>query len=594
MRESINKIQILPMSEDEFEDGKRDLKSIQFDYLLKDLPVIEKGRYYYEKSGISEPKNTMILFKFKTKIIGSGNLLGKDNDERGKYLQFDSSSILVYDKPIDIEEMTYVWPDFKEYGQSKKLLDFNQLDKFVARFSDRLISKDSEEELFQMQEEMCSSNEMDSEIIDKPIPKTKKNSFSSKYFGRDPSVSKRALIKSKELKHSIEKFDIQKQLDSRHFVDFGLLQQAFVQDFTINRIKELTLDDYIEGKGSHTSFCYRIERQLDKIGNMRGSTAEVFVVYYGKKGEGSESKYRFTKKLGQVANEYEALSNVKSEIIKLIKAGRTKDENAIHSNRLADLFKYKVLGTYYPSEYLNLYSHRHIDFFISELGLNPNGKRILDKQKVLLLFKESDELMVKWTNFEFNSFLYTTFGRPPSNDEQEQSQGALPAIEKVKPEIIDLSIDEISKDNGIKGKGEAKPNYKEKADRNNRLGKRGENIVFNIEKEFFKQMGFPIEKLIHSSRNDDRLGYDIQSLDIDGKIKYIEVKATQRQKGNANFIITENEKEKSENLDNYFIYVVFEANTTRPKIWRIEEPFKKYKSKLKLQPINYRVEINVK
>ena len=402
-------------------------------------------------------------------------------------------------------------------------------------------------------------------------------------------------MKSEELKHSIEKFDIQRQRDVQYFNGLESLQKAFVQDFPINVVKELTLNEYIEGKRSHTSFCYRIERQLDKIGNMRGSTAEVFVVYYGKKGKGSEYKYRFTKKLGQVADEYEALSNVKSEIIKLIKAGKKNDEKAIHSNRLADLFKYKILGTYFPNDYLNLYSHRHIDFFIGELGLNPDGKKILDKQKTLLSFKKSDELADKWSNFEFNSFLYTTFGRPPSNDEQEQKQGALPAIEKVKPEIIDLSIDEISKDNNrTKGKGKAKPDYKEKLEKNNRLGKRGENIVFNIEKEFFKQKGFPIEKLIHSSLNNDRLGYDIQSLDIDGKTKYIEVKATQRQKGNANFIITENEKEKAENLDNYFIYVVFEANTTRPKIWRIEEPFKKHKSKMKLQPINYRVEINVK
>lgn len=397
-------------------------------------------------------------------------------------------------------------------------------------------------------------------------------------------------MQSQELKHSIEKFDIQRKLDIQHFKYMEGLQKTFVNDFPIKTIQGLSLDEYIEGKGSHTSFCYRLERQLGVIGDMRGSTVAVFVVYYSKK----KSTYLFTKKIGSVADEYEALANVKNEIIKLIRAGKAKDFKSILSNRLADLFKYKVLGTYYPNEYLNLYSHRHLNYFIGELGLNPKGKTILNKQNILFEFKNSDSLMKIWSNFEFNSFLYTTYGRPPSNDDEEQKQEALPAIEKVVPEIIDLNIDKVSEERFSKKKGIAKPNYQEQHERNNRLGKRGENIVFNIEKNFFRDNDFDLKKLKHSSEKDDRLGYDIQSLDKNKKTKYIEVKATRRKKGDTNFIITENEKEKAERLENYFIYIVFEAHTTRPKIWRIEEPFKKHIGKLVLIPINFRVVIKIK
>jgi len=400
-------------------------------------------------------------------------------------------------------------------------------------------------------------------------------------------------MQTQELKHSIEKFDIQRQRDAAHFQRLEALQQAFVNDFPVKTIKDLSLDNYIEGKGSHTSFCYRLERQLDEIGNMRGSTAAVFVVYYGKKGKDSEYKYRFTNKLGIVTDEHEALTNVKGEIDKLIKAGKERDIKSILSNRLADLFKYKILGTYYPNEYLNLYSHRHLNYFIGELGLNPKGKTVLDKQNILLEFKNSIEITKGWSNFEFNSFLYITFDRPPSNDEQELLQGALPAIEKVKPEIVDLTIEQASKDDFPKIEGAAKPNYKEQQERNNKLGKRGENIIFNLETEYFKANGLPLTKLIHSSKKDDRLGFDIQSLNKKGETKYIEVKATRRKKGDASFIITENELEKAKTLENYYIYVVFEAHTIRPKIWKIKEPFKKHKKKLNLQPINYRVNIKV-
>lgn len=396
-------------------------------------------------------------------------------------------------------------------------------------------------------------------------------------------------MKTQELQHSIEKFEIQRQRDEEHFKNLEALQQDFVNDFPIKKIRSLSLDEYIEGKGSHTSFCYRLERQLDTIGNMRGSTVAVFVVYYSK----DKSKYLYTKKLGVCEDEYDALEKVKLEIVNLIKAGRSKDTDTILKNRLADLFKYKILGTYYPDEFPNLYSHIHLDYFIGELGLNPEGKTILDKQNTLVEFKNSDEIMKAWTNFEFNGFLYSTFGRPPSNEEQKEQQSALPAIDKVKPEVIDLTIIENKYSRKTKSKGSGKLNYKEQQERNNRLGKRGENIVYNLEKEFFKKNKLPLKKLIHSSLKDDRLGYDIQSLDAEGNIKYIEVKATRRAKGDTSFLITDNEKEQAENLENYFIYVVFEAHTLRPKIWQINEPFKRHKKDLKLSPVNYRVEVKV-
>lgn len=392
-----------------------------------------------------------------------------------------------------------------------------------------------------------------------------------------------------ELKHEIEKFDIQRQKDVSHFVRLKELQQGFVSDFQINDILSLKLDDYIEGKGSQTSFCYRLERQLGEIGDMRGSTVAVFVVYYSK----NKSDYLFTKILGEPIDEYDALTKVKEEIVKLISAGKERNHKAIINNRLSDLFKYKILGTYYPDEYLNLYSHRHLNYFIGELDLKPKGKTVLEKQNILLEFKNSNELMKVWSNYEFNSFLYTNFGRPPSNDDEEVAQGALPPIEKVKPVLINLVIGQAPDSNPKKNKGAAKPNYKEQQERNDKLGKRGENIVYNLEKEFITSNGFNKDLLIHSSKDDDRLGYDIKSVDESGNTKYIEVKATRRKKGDTNFIITENEVDKAEKLENYYIYIVFEAHTTRPEIWQIKEPFKNHKDEFNLTPINYRVSISV-
>ncbi len=397
-----------------------------------------------------------------------------------------------------------------------------------------------------------------------------------------------------ELQHKIELFELKRQLDASHFKGLNDIQSDFVSDFSIDAIKSLAIDDYVIGKNSSSSFCYRLERQLAVIGDMRGSTSAVFVVYFGKKGKQSELRYRYTKKLGKAANEIDALEKVKAEIVDLIQAGANNDRVAIGKNRLADLFKFKILGSYYPDQYLNLYSHRHLDFFIGELGLNPEGKTILAKQDSLLTFKNNNAISKFWSNYEFNSFLYSQIGYPPSNEEDENLKDALPPIEKVEAEPVMLDISDHV-DAGEKTRsGKAKIDYEKQQERNSKLGARGENIVFNWEKSFFKKRKFSLDELEHSSKSDDRLGYDIKSLDEHGDVKYIEVKATKREKGNANFIITDNERLKAVELDNYYIYVVFEAHTTSPKIWQIKEPFKGLHRKFKLSPINYRVEITVK
>ena len=252
-----------------------------------------------------------------------------------------------------------------------------------------------------------------------------------------------------------------------------------------------------------------------------------------------------------------------------------------------------MLGTYYPDKFLNIYSEEHLNWFIAELGLNNTSKHIYDKQTVLLDFKASEKTTDAWSNIVFNYFLYFTFDAPSAKKEENKKLNLLPPIEKVIPELVNFEIVENKNKKESSNKGPAKPNYKEQQDRNSRLGKRGENIVFNWEESFLKQNNLPLSKLNHVSLKNDRLGFDIESLDKEGKKKYIEVKATHREMGDANFIITYKEKEKAEKLDNYFIYVVFEAHTLNPKIWQIEEPFKIHQNKFKMSPVNYRIEITV-
>jgi len=400
-------------------------------------------------------------------------------------------------------------------------------------------------------------------------------------------------MNTQDLKNLIEKFELLKINEKYKFDEFEKLQSKFVNDFRIKNIEKLSLDEYIIGKGNKNSFCYRIERELAEIGNMRGSRSNIFVVYFGKNGKDVDYKYRFTKKLGNISNENEALKAVKKEIISLIVSGKTNDVKSIYKNKLADLFKYKILGTYYPDNFINIYSKNHFDYFLGELGINPVGKTIIDKQISLLKFKNEDESMKYWSNYEFNRFLYYYIGYPPSD--KDFLTVSLPPIEDIKAEEIQLEFDEAQQLKAPnKNIGVAKPNYEEIHERNNRLGKRGENIVYNFEKDFLNKNGLDVNEVEHSSLNDDRLGYDIKSIELDKTTKYIEVKSTRNSVDNTTFYLTENERIKGEELQNYYIYIVYEAHTKKPKIWKIRNPFQKINKSIKLEPTNYRVTILTK
>ena len=94
------------------------------------------------------------------------------------------------------------------------------------------------------------------------------------------------------------------------------------------------------------------------------------------------------------------------------------------------------------------------------------------------------------------------------------------------------------------------------------------------------------------SKKNMSAGYDILSLEEDGRNKYIEVKSTNNSPSSqANFLITINECEKAKEFENFYIYIVFNVRSKNPKIWRLRDPFSFQGKGLTLTPISFRAEI---
>ncbi len=381
------------------------------------------------------------------------------------------------------------------------------------------------------------------------------------------------------------------------------LRTEFIKDFSLKHIAEMKIDEYVIGKGNQT-FCYRLERDLDGLGRTLGATAFKFGVYYGIVKGDNEFKYRHSEKWG--SNYKIAFQNIREALIELITAGKNKDIGAIVNSNISIMFKGKILSTYYPERYLNIFSNDHLNHYLQFYGLL--NEEILNadpviKREELMAFKNKDKVMKHWNADIFANFLYSTYPKSPVKDQQESEvltnykAPVFPILQT--PETVELNIQpkQESSKSGSQKKSGNKPDYEKENRLLKQLGDMGEDLVLKFEQKRLKEAGLNSQskKIKRVSLDSDSWGYDILSFNDDKTERYIEVKATRAKPGTANFFLTLNElntaKEKQEN---YYIYMVYDILSPNPKIWIITNPFSPENINVLMEPVNYRIKINVK
>lgn len=204
-------------------------------------------------------------------------------------------------------------------------------------------------------------------------------------------------------------------------------RKAFVDDFYIKQIINMKKEDYVVGMRRRDTFGYRLETELQELGDIHGSTALKFGMYYGKSGEGTEQRYRIVEsKFGQDPDE--ALEEIKREIVSLIIAGSNLDYNRIKESKLAPIFRGKILSIYFPQDFLSIFAREHLEFFLGKLGIDfTNKDDEFDKQLKLIDWKKNHSVTLEWSMFTFNRFLYETFGNPShlssfKNEQKERDE----------------------------------------------------------------------------------------------------------------------------------------------------------------------------
>ena len=376
------------------------------------------------------------------------------------------------------------------------------------------------------------------------------------------------------------------------------IREEFVRKYNPVKIAAMSIDEYVQGKQIKTSFCYILERSLKGLGNMSGQYATKFGVWYSKE----NGDYSFESRLG--ANYKEVFKKVRESILNLLESGKVHNYEEIINNPLNALFKGKILAVYYPDDYLNIFSNDHLNHYLKAFDLDKPDlmkQNVLYKRKALLDFKNSDKDMKKWSNDMFSIFLWSHYPKRPLKSDEVAVASVEKEIEF--PTIESFSFVDLKLANGNSTphskphSGKPSPDYEKEAKKYKKLGDRGEYVVIQAEvcrlMNEFSISESKAKKLIKwVSRESDAYGYDIQSVNKDKTPRYIEVKATQREVGDMDFYYTENEYETAKKYgQNYFIYVVYEILTPRPKVWVIKNPFDEGLG-IKMKPVKYKVQLS--
>ncbi|MGF2943553.1 DUF3883 domain-containing protein [Enterococcus xiangfangensis] len=365
------------------------------------------------------------------------------------------------------------------------------------------------------------------------------------------------------------------------------LRKKFVDDYPVETIKDLTIDDYAKLKENGKSFSYRIETETKPVGSINSPGSNNKFGVFRRHGE---EDYRFSKGYGK--NKDEAFQNVKQGIINLIEASINEDNEAIlNSNISAKVLRYKIVYMYNPKTYMNIFSDNHLDFFLTCLGDSPKRySNILEKQFALLDQKNNHPVIEEWTNFEYMKYLYFLFGSKSS----KKVHGIINLFQT--KEEIDLIVDvnllkTNKKDRVYKpSTKEFKGKYEEVYNSNRKRGRKAEEYVLNLEKERIAKLGIDKEVLWVSETN-DAAGYDILSFDEDGEEIYIEVKSTKGKDTVFNLSIGEKlfGEEHAENYEIHYVQFDKNGNIQKP-INRVKNIFTKENiEKLHFQPTEFLV-----
>ncbi len=222
----------------------------------------------------------------------------------------------------------------------------------------------------------------------------------------------------------------------------------------------------------------------------------------------------------------------------------------------------------------------------------PEDEELKEDLNFLLgVYRRATDNKTEWKNY-WTSTLDELFGykiKELDPEELEDIEDPL-NISAFKLTIIQPSQNKTNKKNTSVTKSNVTiKDFNKINEEKKRIGDLGEFIVLQYEKDRLSESPKLASKVEHSSvTQGDGLGYDIKSFNLDGSELFIEVKTT-RQNKEADFYMTRNEREVSEQKCNYRVYRIYDIDLEEGtgKLTIYEPPFNE--DKYTLQPVGWKI-----
>ncbi len=336
--------------------------------------------------------------------------------------------------------------------------------------------------------------------------------------------------------------------------DVNKLIDKFVKKFTKERILNMELDDYVEGKESKDSFCYWVENNLKSAGDIHGATAFKFGIYYSKK----QNEYNI--QTPKYVNDKDlAFIEIKQLIVDVIDAAAKHDLERITSSKLSNMFKNKISFLYNRNDYLPIYSDDDIEklLIIFEMPHRVKNESIESKKDRLYSFYKSLDLN-NCSPWRFMDFIYNKDNEYRSILRNEELDEFVNSSNKpITVELIN-NLSDLFVERNFKNR---KSIYKSDPDkeRSNKLaGTRGEDRVIAYFETNKNKLGIVSVKYYCKCDGpdaNDLAGCDIEYIDNNNETWYVEIKSTKTNNvEKANFFMSDIEYNKmKDNQDHYYI-----------------------------------------
>jgi len=129
---------------------------------------------------------------------------------------------------------------------------------------------------------------------------------------------------------------------------------------------------------------------------------------------------------------------------------------------------------------------------------------------------------------------------------------------------------------GGTGGGWWTPRTPDEQERDRVIGKRAEELILREERKRVAGLGYPEDRVVWTSQNDESADHDISSVDEDGEDLWIEVKGTLGRSGSFQWSVAEFKKALHER-SRYVLVRVYDVASSQPQFKRFRDPIALYR-----------------